>query len=406
MDWESLRAQILDVRRQEETGALKLDTLLPVMDSLGTLVRGALRQISDEFLYICDSRRSHARLQQAVLTARNIPESFEAFGTLLLSLCLREVKSERTGQENETASWSTFRVRFNALSSEGRRRVLEVLPESDLTPSVSASRPSLPDDTWIATWRDLVAGIPEDSFPTTWRKLIATESSDQCLPSESPDSGSGGILEVPHMILSRERERRDRGPLGTWLFRLASLKELVNPTAPPERKLVLPPWVIPSSGTSFLADLGEATKRLGGIPADQSLQELLEQVRRTQSISDFEQLTLSTSKILEMSSGWGGNRILIEGVGGATHLRGGRKAEARLAYVRMYNLAETKADAAMALANLAGTRLAHPDEYPEANALLKEALSLNPWSSLGRIAMDYLLELQAGNVKGRIAEND
>ena len=400
MDWEALRAQLLEVRRLEQAGSLKLEVLVPVTRELGILLDGAMKQVSEEFLYLIDSQRLLPCLQEAVLRVRNIPEGFEAFGTLLISLSIREVHAEYGGEGLEEASWQTFRNRFNALPKTERHRILQVLPASDLTPYVSRIRNVLPDEAWIDSWKMLCEGIPAECFPVTWRKLIAKESPSEADLHESEHSVDNSILDVPHIILSRERERRERRPLGTWLFRLASLKELQNPNSN-RKELVLPRWVVPRSSQEFLADLQGITSRIGGVPDDSQLRSLLEQIRTSGQVSDLSNLQVSASQILQMSSDWNAPRVHVEGIAGITHLRAGNVEEARMAYMRMFNQAESKQDAAMALANLAGTRMEHDSEFPEAYALLDEALRLHPWSNLSRRAMDLLVQLQRSGTQER-----
>lgn len=395
MDWLSLRSRLMEIRQQDQNGVLDLDGLLPVMLDLGILMEGAIQQVSEEFLYLLD-RSALPRLQQAALRVRNIPEGFDAFGTLLISQCLREVHRERLVVASDVPSWATFRNRFNALSKEDRVRILEVLPPTDLTPAISASGKCLPDESWIQTWRALCEGIPETCFPVAWRKMISEEPQVDATSATALEDIGSAILEVPFIILSRERERRERQPLGTWLFRLASLKELQNPEAL-NKELVLPDWVIPSSSKAFADDFQSITSRLGGVPEDRQLRKLLEQIQQSPSISDLRELRFSTAQILEMSAGWNGKRIHIEGVGGMTHLRAGRVDEARLAYTRMFNQAESKQDAAMALANLAGLVAGTQKGNREAESLLREALNLNPWSKLAQRGFEILRSLADSN---------
>ncbi|MGB0952630.1 MAG: tetratricopeptide repeat protein [Planctomycetota bacterium] len=400
MDWDSLRTQLLEIRRLDQSGSLKLESFLSVSGALGILFEGSLRQVSEEFLYLVDSQRLQPRLLQAVLGARHIPESFDAFGILLLSLSLREVKAECGSEDTEEGSWHTFRIRLNALPKAERRRVLEILPGTDLTPDVSVAQAPLPDQAWIHSWNKLCQGIPVGCFPVAWRKLIADEVSAEVDTQESVESATGSILEVPHMILSRERERRDRRPLGTWLFRLASLKELQNPETN-RKELVLPDWVVPKSSQAFLAELQTIKGNLGGLPGDSQLRSLLEQVESTSDISNLRELKCGASQILQMASDWDAKRVHVEGVAGITHLRAGHADEARLAYMRMFNRAESKQDAAMALANLAGMLAVSPGGFEKAEALLDEALRLCPWSKLalrGRHILRRLSEPGFGRI--------
>lgn len=398
MDWLKLRPRILKVRHSDQEGTLALQELLPVMQDLGTLMEGAIQQLSDEFLFLMEAQSLMPRVHQAVLRARNIPEDFEAFGMLLLSHCLREIRKECESGPTGDASWHTFRVRFNALPKEERTKILEVLPESDVTPLIPNTSGSLPDADWIATWNTLCEGIPDSCFPVAWRRLLPESVAEEIETPISADLSSDRILDVPHMILSRERERRERRPLGTWLFRLASLKELQNPTAQ-SKELVLPDWVVPQSSQVFLNELQGITSRLGGVPGDGQLRELLEQVRRSSSMADLSELRSSTAQILQMSSDWNARNVHVEGVAGITHLRSGRVEEARMAYLRMFNQAQSKQDAAMALANLAGLAAGAPEGFQESESLLVEALKLNPWSKLALRGFEILRSMDDSSVR-------
>jgi hypothetical protein len=79
----------------EQAGSLKLESLLSVSRELGILLDGAIKQVSEEFHYLVDPQRFLPCLQRAVFRVRNIPEGFKAFGTLLLSVSIREVHAER-----------------------------------------------------------------------------------------------------------------------------------------------------------------------------------------------------------------------------------------------------------------------------------------------------------------------
>ena len=317
--------------------------------------------------------------QRAISELQKLPESSEIFSLWMDSLTLRLLKSE--AEEDSVslhipnAPWHGFRRRFNLLERPKRQRLLQTLPATSLAPKISIETLA-PDAQWVELWESVSSGVPSASMPTEWHRFLPADDDEE--------------LGCPNIILSRESEEHSLEPLGRWLFRAAAVQERARTDAG-NFELFLPSWVIPKRPDLLLKELDGIVNRLGGMPGEEQLQEIIGSLRH--HYNPFEDSIIAaptTREILALARQWGGKDAHIEGLAGISSLRSGSADEARMAYSRLLNKATDRKDVALALANLGGLDLVTPEGIRNAEPMLREALKLNPWSGVAKGNMELL----------------
>lgn len=311
--------------------------------------------------------------QRAISELQKLPESPQVFAIWMDSLALRLLKVE--SRENvvpihiPNAPWHGFRRRFNSLAPSARLRVLQTLPVTSQAPKLSTETLA-PDAEWVELWESISSGVPTASMPSEWLRFLPADEDEE--------------IGCPNIILSRERKQHALEPLGRWLFRAAAVEEQQSENAG-NFELFLPSWVIPKRPDLLLKELDGIVDRLGGLPGEEQLQELVGSLRH--HYQPFEKSIIAaptTREILALAREWGGKDAHIEGLAGISSLRSGNAEEARMAYSRLLNKATDRKDVALALANLAGLDLVTPEGIRSAEPMLREALRLNPWSGVAK----------------------
>jgi tetratricopeptide (TPR) repeat protein len=324
--------------------------------------------------------------QRAISELVKLPDSAEMFAIWMDSLALRLLKSEAEEQivsiHIPNAPWHGFRRRFNLLGRPERQRLLQTLPTTSQAPKIPVESLA-PDAQWVELWESVSSGIPADSMPTEWHRFLPADDDEE--------------LGCPNIILSRESKQHSLEPLGRWLFRAAAVQEKSRTDAG-NFELFLPSWVIPKRPDLLLKELDGVVDRLGGLPGEEQLQEILGSLRH--HYNPFEDSIIAapnTREILALAREWGGKDAHIEGLAGISSLRSGNADEARMAYSRLLNRATNRKDVALALANLGGLDLVTPEGMRNAEPMLREALKLNPWSGVAKRSME-VLESRSGQI--------
>lgn len=333
----------------------------------------ALGSVGARHHLIADLGQVLPGFQRAISELKKLPESPAVFAIWMESLALRLLKVE-AGEDVvpihiPNAPWHGFRRRFNLLAAGARLRVLQTLPATSQAPQI-ATATLAPDAEWVELWESISSGLPTASMPPEWHRFLPADEDEE--------------ISCPNIILSRERKQHSLEPLGRWLFRAASVQEKERTDAG-NFELFLPSWVIPKRPELLLKDLDGIVDRLGGMPGEKKLQEIIGSL--SHHYQPFEQSPIvvpTTREILALAREWGGKDAHVEGLAGISSLRSGNPEEARMAYSRLLNKATGRKDVALALANLAGLDLVTPEGMENAGPMLREALRLNPWSGVAQ----------------------
>ncbi len=342
-------------------------------------IESGLDNVGKRFCLLVDLGQMLPGFQRAIAEMQELPESQDVFGIWIDSLALRLLKVEAAEEivpiQIQNAPWHGFRRRFNQLERSERKRLLQTLPATSRTPIIPAQTLA-PDSEWVQLWESVSSGVPTWAMPPEWHRFMPADDEEDFV--------------CPNIILSRESERHSLEPLGRWLFRAAAVQEDNREDAGPF-ELLLPSWVIPKRPDMLLKELDGIADRLGGLPSDDKLQGIIKSLQH--HYHPFESsviATPTTREILAVARGWGGKDSHLEGLAGISSLRSGSPDEARMAYTRLLNKSTDRKDVALALANLAGLDLVTPEGIRNCEALLTEALKLNPWSTVARNGMALL----------------